>query len=284
VTISGASPDRASPIRSPFEIQDASSGIYSVANAGGAGGEITIAARNLDLIQGGKISANSISTDPNAAGPAGNISITFDDTVRMNRGSIATAAARADGGNITIKSTGSVFQLINSQITTSVQSGTGAGGNITLGSPAHSLGSLVLSGSVVDANAFGGPGGNINVFADVFLRDNSPITASSALSTPGTINVQARITDVSGSLADLPGDVLQAQNLLRAACAVRAAEGKASSLVVAAREGVPPQPDGLLSSPLAALLSNDRAAANAEHDDALFMASAGVWVGSSCAR
>ena len=45
-------------------------------------------------------------------------------------------------------------------------------------------------------------------------------------------------------------DAESAATLLRASCATRLAEGKASSLVVAGREGVPPEPDGLLSSPL----------------------------------
>jgi large exoprotein involved in heme utilization and adhesion len=201
----------------------------------------------------------------------------------MDHSSIASSSAFADGGNITIKSTGSVLQVVSSQITTSVGQGRGTGGNIVLGSPAHPLGSMVLLDSTVSANAFGGLGGNIGVFADVFLRNNSPITASSARNLPGTIDVEARITDVSGSLAELPGDVLQAQNLPRGACASRTSEGNRSSLVVAAREGIPPQPDGLLSSPLTELLF-DRASPSAESDDRLFMASAGVWVGSRCTK
>jgi hypothetical protein len=45
--------------------------------------------------------------------------------------------------------------------------------------------------------------------------------------------------------------VLAAATLLRASCAARLAQGKTSSLVVAGREGVPPEPEGLLWSPLA---------------------------------
>jgi hypothetical protein len=52
------------------------------------------------------------------------------------------------------------------------------------------------------------------------------VDASSALSTPGTIGVEARITDLSGSLAQLPEDTLQAATLLRASCAARVSEAR----------------------------------------------------------
>jgi hypothetical protein len=115
-----------------------------------------------------------------------------------------------------------------------------------------------LDDSQILANAFGGPGGNINVTADVFLVNSggqSPtslagiVEASSALSTPGTINIEATVTDVSGTVAQLPEAPLQATELLRAACAARFAGGKASSLVLGGRDGLPLQPGGLLPSP-----------------------------------
>ena len=126
--------------------------------------------------------------------------------------------------------------------------GLGQGGNITIGSDLHPLSFLVLSDGQIRADAFGGPGGNIRLFADTFLSSGSILSASSALSAPGTIAVQAQFTDLSNALVQLPADVLQAAALLRASCATRLAEGKASSLVVAGREGVPPEPDRLLSS------------------------------------
>ena len=108
----------------------------------------------------------------------------------------------------------------------------------------------MLDASRINADAFGGPGGNIDVTAQVYLAPNSLVTASSALSTPGEINIQANITDVSGTLARLPEAILQAAGLLPASCAARLAGGKSSSLVLAGREGVPLEPGGLLPSPL----------------------------------
>ena len=86
--------------------------------------------------------------------------------------------------------------------------------------------------------------------ADVYLTTDSVVSASSALGVPGTINILASTTNVSATLARLPEAVAQAATLLRASCAARVAAGKASSLVVAGREGVPLEPGGYLPSPL----------------------------------
>jgi hypothetical protein len=201
----------------------------------------------------------------------------------LQGGSITTQSLRADGGNIAIASTGSLLRLRGGQITTSVDSDVGAGGNITLGTHAHPLTFVLLSNSAIQADAFGGPGGNISIFADVYLVSDSTVSASSALSTPGTIGVEARVTDLSGSLAQLPADVLQAAALLRASCAARVREGQASSLVVAGREGVPPAPDGLLWSPLAALAEPDLAR-DAQRDSEPLPRFTPMWLSFDCAR
>jgi hypothetical protein len=44
--------------------------------------------------------------------------------------------------------------------------------------------------------------------------------------------------------------MLEAAALLRASCSARLASGKVSSFVIAGREGIPPEPGGLLPSAL----------------------------------
>jgi hypothetical protein len=287
VVISGSAPGGEPVLPEPFRgfIQDTASGIFSMASGldplAGAAGSITVSTPALSLTDGGKISAGSTGS---ANALAGNVNITFGETLSMDGGSITTASLRADGGNIAITSTGSLLHLSQSQITTSVDSDVGAGGNIALGSHAHPLSFVVLFDSAVQANAFGGPGGNIGIFADVYLTSGSVVSASSALSTPGTIGVEARITDLSGSLAQLPDDALQAAALLRASCAARISEGQASSLVVAAREGVPPEPEGLLWSPLGAALAEHDLTRGAQHDGEVFPRFTPMWLSSNCAR
>ena len=75
-----------------------------------------------------------------------------------------------------------------------------------------------------------------------------------------------------------------AASLLRAACAARLSEGKASSLVVASREGVPPEPGGMLASPLGIPLAELGAAMNDGYVTQPSLQLAGLWAGSSCTR
>jgi large exoprotein involved in heme utilization and adhesion len=225
-------------------------GLFSTASGTGPGGTINIQTAQLQITDGGVVSANSTGTE---SATAGDINVVFSDTLRMENSSITTEALVADGGNISITSTGSLLHMTNSQVVTSVQSGLGQGGNITIGSGLHPLDFIVLNNSGIHANAFGGPGGNINIFADTFLSSlpiTTAVTASSALSTPGTIDIQATIADVSGDISQLPETPLQATELLRATCAARLAAGKSSSLVLGGRGGLPLEPGGLLPSPL----------------------------------
>ena len=215
----------------------------------GNGGNVSLnAGKSVSIVNGGLVSADSLG----GAGLAGNVTITAGDQIVMNNGSVSTRAVTSDGGNITLNAP-HMIQMTDSRITTSVESGVGGGGNINIDPEL-----LILENSQVLANAFGGPGGNINIVADVFLVNSGGqfptalsgiVEASSALSTPGTINIEATVTDVSGTVAQLPEAPLQATELLRAACAARFAGGKASSLVLSGRDGLPLQPGGLLPSP-----------------------------------
>jgi large exoprotein involved in heme utilization and adhesion len=240
-------------------IADQGSGLFSTASGTGAGGNVAVEAANIKILNGALISASSTGT---ATATAGNVNIVVGDTLRMDGGTITTAASEAAGGDITITHTGSMLNLTNSQITTSVNGGLGGGGNIAIGAELDSSGNLVninpfdfivLNNSGIHANAFGGPGGNINIFTDLLLSSvpiASAITASSALNTPGTIDIQATITQFTSNVSQLPEAPLQATELLRATCAARVASGKLSSLVLGGRGGLPLEPGGLLPSPV----------------------------------
>jgi len=234
-------------ISAPSSVSVLGSGVSSNATAGGAGGNVSINTPQMALTDHATLSATSTGT-----GNAGNIAVVIGNSLRMRDSAITTSATTADGGNISITTTGSQLYLLNGKITTSVQSGFGQGGNIIIGSNAHPIEFVILSGSEIRADAFGGPGGNIDIFAGTFLTSSSILSASSALGVPGTIGIQAGVTDVSSSVSQLPESVLQAATLLRAACATRLAGGGSSSLVVSAREGLPAEPGGVLPSPLLA--------------------------------
>ncbi len=253
-----------------ISISDAGSTISTNTFGNGDGGSISLIAGKLVSLQnGGKVSADSggplRGQQFSGSGLAGNINISAGDQIAMTGGSVSTRAITSDGGNIALNAP-RMIQLTDSQITTSVESGFGGGGNINIDPQA-----LILNNSRILANAFGGPGGNINITADVFLVNSGGmlptslagiVDASSALSTPGTVNIEATFTNVTGTFAQLPGTPLQATELLRASCAARFAGGKASSLVLAGRDGLPLQPGDLLPSPL--YVANDADAASTE--------------------
>ncbi len=228
-TISGSAPGRPS-------------GLFAETRGSGAGGDVSLQASVLHLTDGATISSSSL-----GSGVAGNIAISLSDSLDMRGGSIATRALTSDGGNITVLAP-RLIRLTDSQITTSVQSGVGGGGNIFI-DPQF----VILQNSQIVANAFGGPGGNIRIVAGQLIADPATvITASSALGIDGSVNIDAPDTDVSAGLAVLPASFLDAASLLRAGCS--GARAGLSSLVEVGRGGLPPDPDGyLLSMDLGAL-------------------------------
>jgi large exoprotein involved in heme utilization and adhesion len=164
---------------------------------------------------------------------------------RSRNGAVTTEAETADGGNIQL-TIGSLVELRDSQITATVKSGVGQGGNILI-DPQF----VVLQRSQVRADAFGGPGGNVRIVAGVFLADPaSPVSASSALGINGVVDIQAPVTSLSGAVAPLPQEFAAVAALLRDRCAGRLREGRVSSLVLGGRDGVPSEPGSLLLSPL----------------------------------
>jgi large exoprotein involved in heme utilization and adhesion len=202
----------------------------------GAGGEVTVAARQLVIDDGASISASSA-----GSGLAGNIVITLGDSLQMTGGSVTTQAIESDGGDIVLTAP-RLIDLIDSQITTSVQSGLGGGGNIFI-DPDF----LILQGSAIIANAFGGPGGNITIEAGQVIIDAfSVIEASSQLGVDGVVDIRAPDTDVSSSLAVLPESFIDAAALMQGRCG--AGRAGLSSLVEVPAEGLPVDPDGYLPS------------------------------------
>ncbi|MBL8337466.1 MAG: filamentous hemagglutinin N-terminal domain-containing protein [Rhodoferax sp.] len=211
-------------------------GLLAETRGAGAGGDVNLQASVLQLTDGATISSSS-----RGDGLAGNIEIALGDSLDMQGGIIATRALTSDGGNIRITAP-RLIHLTDSQITTSVQSGTGGGGNIFI-DPDF----VILQNSQIIANAFGGPGGNISIVAGQLIADpGTIISASSALGIDGSVNIDAPDTDVSAGLAVLQVSFLDAASLLRAGCS--GARAGLSSLVEVGRGGLPPDPDGYLPS------------------------------------
>jgi len=216
--------------------------ISTNSSGSGPGGAVTVAAAESVLLTGG----SSITANSTGSGNAGNITLNAGSRFLSQNASVSTEATQASGGNILVQATDSI-QLINSQLSTSVQGGANtSGGNITL-DPAI----VTLQNSQVLAQAVQGQGGNINIIAGTFLADpTSVVSASSQFGLSGTVNVQSPVSNLSNTLATLPQRPLQAQQLLTQRCAAQA-QGRLSSLVVTGRDALPAEPGGWLMSPMA---------------------------------
>jgi len=204
-------------------------------------GSIDIGARTVQLANGASIRARST-----GAGNAGMIRIAASDALRIFGGSsIGSEALSSDGGNIDIR-VGNLVHLKASEITTAVGSGRGAGGNIFI-DPTFVI---LEGGSRITANAFGGPGGSIQIFALYFLNTlDSLVDASSQLGVPGTVAISAPNTNLSTQIKVLPATFFDATQLVREACSSRFATGAPrSSLVGVGRGGLAASPERFAAS------------------------------------
>ena len=227
------------------------------------GGDVSVTAHSVQLSNGTLITANSnaplevketvlingqLVEQVVGDGNAGNITVHSGSTFVMTNSSMTTEASRASGGQIKII-TPEMVRVINGRVSTSVAGSATdtAGGNITI-DPQF----VVLQGGQIVAKAFAGSGGAIDIIAgSAFISDPASIVdASSTTGISGTVNIQSPLQNVGGELAALSQEFSSAAALLAQQCAARAADGKFSTFVVAAREGVPVEPGGFLASPL----------------------------------
>lgn len=183
-----------------------------------------------------------ISATSSGTGSGGQIFYTGDD-IRLEDSSITTQTLQSDGGDMAFL-TSSLLYLSGSQITTSVQGGSGNGGNIAITTPEF----VVLDHGEIIANAYGGNGGNISIVTDHFIPGTTgKVEASSRLGIAGQINIQAPDTDIGGGLAALPAYFLDAAALMKTPCDQRSRRN-ASSLILILQEGMSREPDDVFPS------------------------------------
>ncbi len=194
----------------------------------GTGGTIMITASQVGLHRQAAIRAESDGT-----GDGGNIEICADNLF-LKDGIIDTATRQSDGGNINLQ-IGRATYLENSQISTSVQGGSGHGGNIQI-IPGH----LVLHPGSVIANAHEGDGGNIQIQArTILIREPSVISASSRLGVDGVVNIEAPRVDLSGFSAPLTPSFREPAELYHDPCLAKWHDRNPSVFTVKGRDGSP---------------------------------------------
>ncbi|BAP56084.1 large exoprotein containing haemagglutination activity domain [Thioploca ingrica] len=187
------------------------------------GGDIQIQANQVNLK-----GASTISAASSDQGDAGQVELNIGESLRMQNSVIETKTQQADGGSIIITSPGYLY-LVGSQITTSVQGEKGDGGNITL-KPEF----ILLNNALIQANAFEGNGGNIDItVTGLYKLSPSVIEASSQYGINGEITVNSPDAQLNESLIILQSEFLDASHLLQNICSnLRSAEEKSNTFVV----------------------------------------------------
>ena len=209
--------------------------------ASGAGGNISISSGSFTLNSGASVTAES-----NSTGSAGNIQLTATDTIVLDDGTITTEATQGSGGNIQL--TGDELIRLNDSVIASSVKGdaTTVGGDIGLASAF-----ITLQNSQILARAVEGQGGNISLVAtNAVLADPlSTLDASSALGVSGSVDIQAPIQNLSGTLAPLPEETVPVTALYGARCAAGPG-GHFSTFVDSKADSLAPGPGTFLASPI----------------------------------
>ncbi len=247
-----------------FTVEDGAS-VTASAAAGAAGkiGSVDIAAKEIDIRDGGKV----IAENDGIADSLGETQLVLaSDNLRLqNGGQVSLQTARASAGNMRLNVRDTLSLFNNSKISTSVAGGEGDGGNIDI-DPRF----VILDDtSLIEAKAKKGRGGNIRIVTDFLLGPRKNISASSELGIDGNVEITAVNSDVVSSVQQLPENFQDASKLMKAPCAARLA-GKSSSLFVSGRQGLASQPDALVASRVSgaaasAVSGNPKLAKNRRH-------------------
>jgi filamentous hemagglutinin family protein len=246
IDVSGSSKLRYDPEDGPIQIVDSLSGINTTSSCSAKAGDIKIDTKQLNLSNKAFISSSNSGID---GGAAGTITINATDSVYLNNSTLTTEAIKYNPENIhlngKISVSGKNIHLYKSEITTSIQGGTGNGGDIQL----NATKAITLNKSIVKANAFEGTGGNIDIKAGQFIQSSdSLVDASSEKGIDGTVNKNSSDTYAKSTITDLPENFLDASKLLNNRCEERTS-ASISRLMILGRDGSPTSPDDWLASP-----------------------------------
>ncbi|NJP08897.1 MAG: S-layer family protein [Leptolyngbyaceae cyanobacterium RU_5_1] len=219
--------------------------------ATGRGGDLFVQTNQLNLRDGGQISASS-----QGAGEAGNIFIQARHSVRLDNQSQIVAATRSgNGGNIILEAQDLVLLRRGSQISTTAGTAQvgGDGGNITINAPRGFIVGVQNENSAITANAFTGSGGRVTITAQGIyglqfrprLTPFSDITASSEFGISGTVTLNTPDVDPSRGLQALPVTLVDPSQQFSQECVPRGPK-RASSFVITGRGGIASSPTEVL--------------------------------------
>ncbi|MBD3884737.1 S-layer family protein [Phormidium tenue FACHB-886] len=221
-----------------------------VSSATGQGGNLVVSTNQLIVRDRAVVAVGSLNPNLNARG-AGNLRIRAS-TIRLeDQGNLLAATASGNGGNITLRALNLLLLNNNSQIsaTAGTASAGGNGGNIHI--DADYLIAAPLEDSNIEANAFTGAGGRINIdvlgIVGIEQRDRpsplSDITASSEFGISGSVQINTLADDPNQGLVELPTAIVDASQSVAQTCATaQSTTAVFNEFVVTGRGGLPPSP------------------------------------------
>ena len=232
-------------------LQGFTSGLFATSfqNASGDGGDITVNTGNFNIVDRAAVSVSG-----EGEGNAGDIDI---DAVKLflDNSSITATSVSGEGGDINISIADLLLLRNNSTISTRAGTETGGGGN---GGNITINGGFIVAvpreNSDINANAFQGNGGNINIatpglFGISFrdrLTDNSDITASSEFGIDGNFSLDLQAVNPNNGLIELPQNLTDAADRISAGCP----SDDEARFVTSGRGGLPLNPQQVLHDEL----------------------------------
>lgn len=193
---------------------------------------------------------SSITTESTDNVNASHININFSKSLKLDSSFITTSAITGNGGSITING-GGLISLENSGFQTSVTGANSNGGNINV-----TADTLIMNNAVIQADAVGGSGGDINlnlqalipshnqlikggapVVWQPFIEGFNVIQAASANGVSGSVNLTSPQFNISGSISGLNSVALAIPKIDRWGC--QASTIPASVLARGSRGGLP---------------------------------------------
>jgi len=207
----------------------------------GNSGNVTIKTGILKVTDGGLVSVRH-----DGRGDAGILKINAH-SIFLDTGAIAASSLLGKGGDLQLHIEEALILRNQSEISTRAgtqDTGGGDGGNIIIGS----LVLAILEGSNINANAFAGNGGRIQIIIQgLFVSPDSSITASSQLGIDGEVIINNPDVDPSYGLVDLPTKFIDSSDQIIAGCPA----DQGNVFVVTGQGGLPANPTQPLQNQLA---------------------------------
>ena len=201
----------------------------------GSAGSVSITAYRLTLNDA--VISTTNAAKQTVGGDAGDVNL-FPTILTIDGGRLQVSAAGGNAGSLRIEGA----RLIDFRNAEVVAEAFFDGGSIVIDDTV----ALLLDRSLISANSTNGTGGNIDISTDLFLSNQSQVTASSEFGVDGVVQIDRSIA-LTGAESRLEVTALDANDLIQPECTERL-DTEVGSFIRAGRGGSARLPGGYLPS------------------------------------